>query len=266
MITESIVKYPRTPHLEGSRYQPGDEDMPECKLTGLGEGSIVVEEKLDGSNCGIRFSNNGELSLQSRGHYLAGGGRERQFDYFKRWASAISAQLRERINNRYVVYGEWLYAKHTVYYDNLAHYFVEFDVLDLHSGRFLSTQKRHELLAGLPVVSAPVLWQGSVRDMPPLQTLVQQSRFQTDNWRESLNRTITTRSLSHATIFDETDSHGLMEGLYLKVEDADSVRERYKYVRPSFLTAVEDSGSHWQDRPIIPNSLSVGTDIFRGAT
>jgi len=34
---------------------------------------LVVEEKIDGANSAISFSENGELLLQSRGQYLTGG-------------------------------------------------------------------------------------------------------------------------------------------------------------------------------------------------
>ena len=48
---------------------------------------IVIEEKVDGANAAISFSDSGELLLQSRGHYLTGGYRERHFNLFKQWAS-----------------------------------------------------------------------------------------------------------------------------------------------------------------------------------
>ena len=38
--------------------------------------------------------------------------------------------------------------------------------------------------------------------------------------------------------------------------------ERYKWVRASFLTSVVDSGSHWLKRPIIPNQLRAGVNLF----
>jgi hypothetical protein len=53
-----------------------------------------------------------------------------------------------------------------------------------------------------------------------------------------------------------------MEGLYLKVEEGGRVVERYKLVRSSFLTAILDSGSHWLDRPIVPNQLRDGADLY----
>ncbi|ATU67114.1 RNA ligase family protein [Piscinibacter gummiphilus] len=125
-----ILKYPRTPHLEGSRLQPGDEGHEHVRIASLAGRHAVIEEKLDGANAGISFTSGGELLLQSRGHYLVGGGRERQFGPFKQWATAHEACLLERLEDRYVMYGEWLYAKHSVSYDQLPHWFCEFDIYD----------------------------------------------------------------------------------------------------------------------------------------
>ena len=50
-----------------------------------------------------------------------------------------------------------IYAKHAIYYDKLPHYFMEFDIFDRETGRFLDTPSRHELIKGLPLCSVPVL-------------------------------------------------------------------------------------------------------------
>src|SRR5512147_1209569 len=108
-----IRKYPRTQHIEGSRLQPGDEDLEAVPFRDIAGRHLVVEEKIDGANCGISFSPGGELLLQSRGHYLTGGARERHYNLFKQWASTHAAAIYDRLGDRYVLYGEWLYAKHT---------------------------------------------------------------------------------------------------------------------------------------------------------
>ena len=60
----------------------------------------------------------------------------------------------------------------------------------------------------------------------------------------------------------ESDPSDLMEGLYVKVEEGGAVVGRYKYIRADFLATVLQSGSHWLDRPIVPNGLGAGVDIF----
>ena len=111
-------KYPRTPHLQGSRLQPGDEDMDQVGFGDLRGRYLVVEEKLDGANAGLRFDADGKLLLQSRGHFLTGGVREKHFNLFKQWAVDHAQALHEHLGCRYDVYGEWLYAKHTFFYDH----------------------------------------------------------------------------------------------------------------------------------------------------
>ena len=78
----------------------------------------------------------------------------------------------ELLGSRYVLYGEWLFAKHTVFYDRLPHYFMEFDILDTTNGEFLSTELRHLRLKDSPVVSVPVLWRGPAKSLKHLQSLV----------------------------------------------------------------------------------------------
>ena len=94
-----LLKYPRTAHLEGSRLQAGDSDDGQVPLSALHGMQVVNEEKLDGANAAVSFTSAGEL-LQSRGHYLAGGAGERQFNLFKHWAAAHEATLLERLEDR----------------------------------------------------------------------------------------------------------------------------------------------------------------------
>ncbi|MEP0854434.1 RNA ligase family protein [Trichocoleus sp. DQ-U1] len=142
-----MYKYPRTPHIEGSRLQPGDEDLDSVPFSAIASQYVAVEEKVDGANAAISFSSDGQILLRSRGHYLTGGEREKHFNLFKQWAYRHAGTFWEVLGDRYILYGEWLYAKHTVFYDSLPHYFLEFDVLDVEQQQFLSTQRRKELLA-----------------------------------------------------------------------------------------------------------------------
>jgi hypothetical protein len=242
--------------------QPGDEDMAFVGSSELTGRFIVVAEKLDGANSGVSFDRNGTLRLQSRGHFLDGGPREQQFALFKAWASAHERALWELLGDRYVVYGEWLYAKHTIFYDALTHYFQEFDILDTESGEFLSTERRRAMLAGAPVGSAPILWQGEAPSLDRLRALIIRSQFKTENWRERLREQAAARGQNVQRVERQTDDSDLAEGLYIKVEEAGRVVFRCKWIRASFLQAVEASGDHWMERPILPNALREGCRLF----
>lgn len=257
-----LYKYPRTPHLTGSRLQPGDEDLQVVSFDQLEGRRLVVEEKLDGANSAVSFGEDGRLLLQSRGHFLDGGPRERHFGLLKAWAGSVRRELWEALGGRYVMYGEWLYAKHTIFYDALPHYFFEFDVLDKQTGHFLSTDARRELLSGTTVTQAPVLYAGGGRAAGRLESLIKPSAFQSRAWREALVAACAARGLDAGRALRETDSTGLSEGLYIKAEEGGRVVERFKFVRGSFHQAVEDSGDHWLNRPVIPNRLREGVDLF----
>lgn len=255
-----LQKYPRTPHLRHSRLQAGDEGLEVVDFSAIAGRPLVVEEKVDGANAGVSFDADGGLLLQSRGHFLAGGPRERHFSPFKAWASGLRQTLWERIGTRYVVYGEWLYAKHTIFYDALPAWFLEFDVLDRSTGRFLATDRRRDLLAGLAIDSVPVLHRGTIDDPASLLALLGRSSFKSADWRGALDRAAAIPPHRGATVTDQTDPSDLMEGLYVKIEEGGTVTARYKFVRQDFLSRVADSESHWLDRPILPNGLrlSVG--------
>ncbi|MNR71362.1 hypothetical protein D3C71_19770 [compost metagenome] len=258
-----IYKYPRTPHVESSRLQPGDEGYDQVPYAHYRGKHVVLEEKLDGGNCGVSFTGAGEMLLQSRGHYLTGGGRERQFALFKQWCAAHEDWLIGRLEDRYVMYGEWLHKKHSVFYDSLPHYFAEFDVLDKHTGVFLSTAARRELLADGPVLSVPVLYEGPAPErLKDLWELVDLSLGRTLAWREVFERIVRQERLDLERAWKQCDKSNFAEGLYGKVEQGAECVERFKLVRADFVQAILDSDKHHAEQPFIPNQLHPAADIY----
>jgi hypothetical protein len=261
-----LLRYPRTLHLQGSRLQPGDSADDQMPLSALAGCHVVIEEKLDGANAGISFSEGGDLLLQSRGHYLAGGHGERQFNLFKVWAAAHESRLLGLLQDGYVLYGEWLYAKHSVWYDRLPHYFAEFDLYERRTGRFLSTPRRHAMLTGTPVLPVPVLYAGPMPTQPKLLwKLVVQSLAKSTQWRSAFEAAVQRERLPHELTWKQTDKADQSEGLYLKVEDDEHVLARFKLVRHSFTQTILDADSHHAKRPILPNQLAEGVDLYAPA-
>jgi hypothetical protein len=258
-----LLRYPRTPHLEGSRLQLDDDGRDQTPLSALEGTYAVIEEKLDGANSAVSFSEAAELLLQSRGHYLAGGARERQFNLLKTWARSHEDAFLSILEDHYVMYGEWLYAKHSCWLDQLPHYFAEFDVFDRHTGKFLSTGRRHALLRDLPVLPVPVLYEGLMPTDPRLLwALVTRSLAKSVNWRETFEAHVVRQGLPLDLSWKQTDKSDKSEGLYLKIENEDEVLSRYKLVRADFTQTILDSDSHHADRPILPNLLAPTADIY----
>lgn len=250
-----IIKYPRTPHIEGSRLQPGDEDLSQIPFSSIAGKVITVEEKIDGANTAVSFDGDGNLLLQSRGHYLTGGYREKHYQLMKTWAQVHQQAFYKVLGSRYIMYGEWMYAKHTIFYDALPHYFMEFDILDRETGRYLDTSSRHEMLRDLPICSVPVLARKAFKTLDELTALLGQSCYITSDHIRHLTEYCDANGEDTAARVAETDHCTTMEGLYIKVEENGEVVDRMKFVRASFLQNVTLSGTHWLNRPIIPNQL-----------
>ena len=257
-----IHKYPRTQHIEGSRLQEGDSDLSQIPFSEIKGKHLVIEEKCDGANSAVSFGADGELLLQSRGHYLTGGYRERHFNIMKRWAISHRDKFYDLLGKKYIMYGEWMYAKHTVFYDALPHYFLEFDILDRDTGVFLDTPTRHEMLKDMPVVSVTVLDSGCYKTKADILKFIGPSNYVTENQRQNLWDAAAKLGLDPDQSCGETDLSGNLEGLYIKQEENGQVVRRMKYIRCAFQQSVLFSESHWIDRPIIPNQLTAPTETL----
>lgn len=238
-----FVKYPRTPHLFGSSGTEDDRHLGKRETEKfLADPSLIVEEKIDGTNVGIHFAETGELCLQCRGHLITEG-MHPQYDLFKQWAAVKRETLEGLLEDRYILFGEWLYARHTVAYHKLPHYFFEFDIYDKQQRVFLDLATRLSLLEGTGIVTVPVVHQGAVKS-EQLAKLIGPSAYESE-----FDNPVT----------GEVD--GLMEGIYLRTEAAGVVTGRAKFVRPEFTEKVKLS-THWQQQSLVPNRLAEGVDLW----
>jgi hypothetical protein len=238
-----FIKYPRTPHLFGSTGTADDKRLSESEsIAFVVDQSLIVEEKLDGTNVGIHFSDDGQLVLQCRGHLITQG-MHPQYDLFKQWAVVKRGILENALGCQFILFGEWLYARHSVHYRSLPHYFFEFDIYDKQHAVFLSLQRRTELLAGTGIHTVPVIHRGTVAKHD-LTRLIGPSQFDSHFENTSTRR-----------------SDNLMEGIYLRTEADGVVTGRAKYVRPEFIDKIKES-THWQHQPLVPNILAAEADIW----
>ena len=254
----TFISYPRTKHIKGSNFQVGDHDMKSVSINELFGKNLVVEEKIDGANAGISFEN-GRLMLQSRGHYLVGGPREKHFNLLKQWTSIVSNDLFSILGDRYVMFGEWMAAKHTCFYDNLPHYFMEFDLYDKNIKQFLSSDARkdyYEATAPGIIESVKIVSSGEFERITDFSDLITESNFITSNRDTTLIASAAAVGVDELTVKSHTDLSRNMEGLYVKWEDNGIVKGRYKFVRSTFTNKILEQDQHWLDRPIIKNGLS----------
>jgi hypothetical protein len=237
-----FTKYPRTSHLFESKGTDDDKHLGEAESNRfIADDSLIVEEKLDGTNVGLHFSGDGEMVLQCRGHLITEG-MHPQYDLFKQWVAVKRHVLEQRLENRFILFGEWVYARHA--YRQLSHYFYEFDIYDKQQQAFLDLERRLRLLEGTDLQTVPVIHRGPLKQAHLIK-LIGPSQFSSQ-----FNNPLT----------GQIDN--LMEGLYLRTESAGAVTARAKFVRPEFTERVKLS-THWQQQTMVPNGLRDGADLWR---
>jgi hypothetical protein len=240
---DDFTKYPRTPHLFGSHGTDDDRHLDEREsLDFIADASLIVEEKLDGTNVGIHFTSAGRLVLQCRGHEITSG-MHAQYDLFKQWTMSKRPVLQAMLKDRLILFGEWLYARHSMHYRSLPHYFFEFDIFDKQRQVFLDLAARLELLEGTGILTVPVIYRGPL-SADELAGLIAPSCF---------------NSVFENPLTGDTDN--LMEGLYLRTEADGAVTGRAKHVRPEFVEKVKQS-ERWQHQAVVPNLLAEGADLW----
>jgi hypothetical protein len=240
---DHFTKYPRTPHLFGSKGTDDDRHLgPRQSASFVKNASLIVEEKLDGTNVGIHFLTSGRLFLQCRGHEITEG-MHPQYDLFKQWTAVKRPVLETMLQDRFILFGEWLYARHSVHYRALPHYLFEFDIYDKETSTFLSLERRLEMLEGTGIPTVPVLHQGAATQ-EALQKLIGVSAFGAEFVHPGAG-----------------DTDNRMEGLYLRTEAAGIVTARAKMVRPEFVEKIKES-THWQHQVMVPNELAPDANIW----
>lgn len=223
-MNDQFFKFPSTPHLAllGDIAIREDKVLSEFERDEFLRHELVVEEKVDGANLGISFDASGNLRVQNRGGYLIfpfSG----QWKKLSEWLSPRTDALFEQLSDRYILFGEWCYAQHSVIYDRLPDWFLGFDVFDKVSARYFSCARRDDVLLALGISKIPTIKRGHF-PLLELNNLLSQSRL----------------------------SNKPAEGLYLRVDQGDWLDQRAKLVRPTFVQSIEE---HWSRSTIKPNQL-----------
>jgi atypical dual specificity phosphatase len=168
-----LFKFPRTKHLfdaggsgvsrDDLLMDPGEEGVFYSRCSkGRGKGksskgasgkgvAVAMEEKVDGANLGLSMDKDTlQFKVQNRSHYI-NSKTHRQFGSLDSWLSEHSEGLYKILGSepgRHVLFGEWVYATHSIAYTRLPDYFLAFDVYDLKVEKFLSWRERNKRLKG----------------------------------------------------------------------------------------------------------------------
>ena len=189
---------------------------------------LVVEEKVDGANLGLSFDTDGNIRTQNRGAYLHLP-ETGQWKKLGEWLAPRSEDLIENLTDRYILFGEWCYARHSIFYSRVPDWFLGFDIYDKESRRFLSTCRRDVFLKKMHIAQVPTI-ACSHFTLAELKNLLSQSKL----------------------------SDQPAEGLYLRIDQNEWLANRAKLIRPAFIQSVDQ---HWSHSTITPNRLSSAPEI-----
>jgi hypothetical protein len=220
-MPENIKKYPRTFHLSFSKGCTNDDKMLDTDDYFLHK-EIIITSKLDGSNFCIT---NKECFARSHN----GPPTHKSFD----WAKAFHNQIKFTIPDNLIIYAEYLFAKHSIHYNNLPHYLFVFNILDLDKNEWLSWKNLEKISQQLSIPTVPILYKGIISSNKDLQnlclSLMKEKEFE-DNEREG----VVIRTIDSFKEKDFDFSIGKMV--------------RFNHVQTS---------DHWKHQEIVKNKLKI---------
>lgn len=225
-MTFPFYRYPHTPHLTwlGRGRPREDKILSRRAAQEVLATEVVVEEKIDGANVGMSIGPDGRIQAQSRGSYVGRLEASAQFRPLWQWLGPRERNLVEALTPSLILFGEWCYALHSVFYDRLPDWFFGFDVYDRKGAFFWDSARRDEFLSNVGFEAVPRLGSGNF-SMERLMALL-----------EGGSRV----------------GRGPMEGLIVRKEADGRTTARAKVVHPNFSQAITE---HWSRRRLRRNRL-----------
>jgi len=113
----ALLKFPRTAHLLDLGAATSDDLVAPALVVRPGQ-EVVITEKIDGANMGISLDSARRVVVQNRSHYVDSRSHP-QFKKLDQWLDVHGLELQtilgedETYPERYILYGEWMAAKHS---------------------------------------------------------------------------------------------------------------------------------------------------------
>lgn len=206
-----LIKYPKTLHLPWSpSVLAEDKALKNTKC--FDNKRIVITEKMDGENSTLCFERPYARSLVSV-----------NYDY-RDWLKALWAMIRYDIREDMRICGEYMYAMHSIQYEDLESYFLVFAIYvdDI----CLSWEETKTICKSLHLSLVPELYVGPF-------------------------------DIRNVRLFDGIIEKGTSEGYVIRNADrfksVDFNRNIAKYVRRNHVQTDE----HWSNKQIIKNKISI---------
>jgi RNA ligase len=139
------------PHFPTSSHKTGD-DLILKNVSNFLNTPLTILEKMDGSNVCLERQN-----CFARTHSSLP--KSPEFNAFK----ALHTKVKHNIPENLQIFGEWLWLKHSIYYNRLPAYFLMFGVRDLNTSAWYSWGETEKLAKELDLHCVPVVYQAYIR-------------------------------------------------------------------------------------------------------
>lgn len=206
------IKYPRTLHLPWSLGRT-DDDKVLKNIDTFKNKEVVVTEKLDGENSSLYSNYLHARSVTSGDHQS------------RHWLKMFHSTIAHEIPLNWRLCGENVYAKHSIHYQELTHYFYLFSIWN-ENNWCLSWDDTCEWAEMLKIPTVPVLYRG-VWDEQKIQSC-----------------------------FTGVSSFGApQEGYVVRIADSFSYehfsKSAAKFVRQNHV----QTSNHWKHETLVPNQV-----------
>ena len=152
-----FVKYPKTYRILVPQVSTrGKHYLSDADTKKLLNGNVTISEKMDGANTAV-IRHKDYFKLQKRGS-LVDVSEHKQFNMFKAWSQLNYDKLLQ-IPKDTILYGEFCWAKHTVYYDLLPDWFLAFAWWDRKTEKFAHQLDMEELCDNIGLHTVPFIEQ-----------------------------------------------------------------------------------------------------------
>lgn len=203
-------KYPHTYHVEWSENIGGD-DKVQHDLSYLIGKQIVITEKMDGENTNMYREYIHARSLDSNNHPS------------RNWVKGLWGSIRYDIPEDWRICGENLYAKHSIFYEELPSYFMVFNIWN-ENNVCLSWDDTVDWCTLIGIEHVPVIYRG-IFDVDVIKNIK----------------------------VDPIKQEGFVVRLADTFHFDDFSKYMVKFVRKGHVQTDE----HWMSQPIVPNKLKV---------
>ena len=207
---EDFYKYPRTYHLPWSLGSTSDDKFMENTDSFIGK-TIVITEKMDGENTNMYPDRYHARSIDSKDHPS------------RSYVKGLWGRIKHEIPDGWRICGENLYAKHSLFYNDLEAYFMVFSIWD-ENNMCLGWNDTVSMCESLQLVTVPLL---EIREYDE-----DHLKRMAISWNGSKHEGYVIRNVESFHYDDFSDNVG-------------------KYVRSKHVNTDE----HWMFQKIIPNEL-----------